>query len=85
MEDEIRKRLQEAFAPVELEIHNESQLHAGHAGNPGGGNTHFRIEMLSEHFAGKSRVACQREVNQVLKDLMGNPIHALSMSLRAPS
>jgi BolA protein len=80
----IRARLDAAFAPVTLEIVDESHLHAGHAGHRPGVSTHFRIAIVAQAFAAKPRVERQRMIYAVLADLMGNPIHALSLDARAP-
>lgn len=80
----IEQKLKEAFDPVELEVIDESHLHAGHAGNPGGdGETHFRVKMTSAQFAGKMRVAQHRAVNEVLADELKHPVHALALELKA--
>ncbi|NNM74611.1 BolA family protein [Enterovirga aerilata] len=71
--------------PLELTIEDESHLHAGHAGWREGGETHFRIDVVSEAFAGKSRVERHRMVNAALADAFGpNGLHALAIRARAP-
>ncbi len=82
--EQIRARLTEALAPLELEIVDQSHLHAGHAGAPEGGESHFRIKVVSAEFAGKTRVARQRLVNTILAAELAGPVHALSMDLQAP-
>jgi len=79
----MRRRLG-ALAPVALELVDESALHAGHAGAAPGGNTHWRLHIVSGAFAGKSTVARHRLVYEALGDLMRQPIHALAISARAP-
>lgn len=80
----IEQKLKEAFDPAELEVIDESHLHAGHAGNPGGdGETHFRVKMTSDHFQGKMRVAQHRAVNEVLAEELKHPVHALALELKA--
>lgn len=84
VEDEIRAKLAAAFAPDTLEVVNESHLHAGHAGSPGTGDSHFRVEIVAGKFAGMSRVARHRAVHAALgADLMGR-IHALGLEISAP-
>ncbi|EKE73184.1 BolA protein [Celeribacter baekdonensis B30] len=79
--DEMRVRLQAAFAPKTLKIEDDSASHAGHAGNPGGaGETHFNVMIRSEAFAGQSRVARHRMVHKALGDLVPR-IHALALDL----
>jgi len=79
----IRERLA-ALEPVHLELVDESAQHAGHAGARPGGNTHWRVVIVSPRFAGQSTVARHRMVYQALAELMENPIHALAINARAP-
>ena len=82
--DTIEQKLTREFAPSALEVLDESHLHAGHSGNPGGdGETHFRVRMTSDLFAGKMRVAQHRMVNEVLADELKHPVHALALELKA--
>lgn len=80
-EDEIREALEAAFQPRELEVINESHRHAGHAGDDGTGESHFRVKIASGAFAGQSRIARHRAVHTALgADLMGK-IHALALEI----
>jgi BolA protein len=81
--DEIRRRLA-VLAPARLELVDESAQHAGHAGASPGGNTHWRLTIVSAAFSGKTTVARHRMVYQALGDLMQHPIHALAIAARAP-
>ena len=81
--DEIRRRLG-ALEPERLELADESAAHAGHAGSRPGGQTHWRLLIVSGRFTGLSTVARHRLVYQALGELMSHPIHALSMSAYAP-
>ena len=85
MKGEIRRRLERSLAPVRLEIQDDSAKHAGHAGAAPGGNTHWSVTIVSAAFAGRNTVARHRLVYEALGDLMGNPIHALQISARAPA
>ena len=76
--DDIRARLQSAFAPTALEVIDEGHLHIGHAGE---GTGHFRIRVASAAFAGKTRVKQHRLVYEALADLMGHGIHALAIEV----
>ena len=80
---QIRRRL-EALAPSRLELLDDSAQHAGHAGAAPGGNTHWKLTIVSAAFAGNSTVARHRMIYQALGELMQNPIHALSISAKAP-
>ena len=79
----IRERLA-ALEPVNLELVDESAQHAGHAGARPGGNTHWRLTIVSPRFAGQPTLARHRMIYQALGELMQNPIHALTITARAP-
>lgn len=80
----IIEKLTAALTPAALEVIDDSQSHAGHAGNPDGDReSHFHVTIRAEIFAGKNRVACQRLVNAALRDeLRSGQIHALTMDLK---
>jgi BolA family transcriptional regulator, general stress-responsive regulator len=79
-QDRLRAELTAAFAPTLLEIVDDS---AGHTGAAAGGETHYNIKMISEAFAGQSRVERSRAVHQVLAGKFASGLHALSLSLSA--
>jgi len=81
--DEMRRRLA-PLEPQTLELIDESALHAGHAGAAPGGNTHWRLVIVSPAFAGKNTVARHRMIYDALGSLMNEPIHALAIRARAP-
>ncbi len=81
---EIAKRLEEALAPTQLKVINDSDRHRGHAGHDGSGESHFTVEVESPLFAGRSRLERQRAVNAALGDLLRDRIHALAIRARAP-
>jgi BolA protein len=80
----IEKKLVKAFQPKSLRVIDESHLHAGHAGHRPEGETHFRVEIVSAAFAGKSRVERHRLVNDVLAGELAGPVHALAVHPTAP-
>ena len=82
--DTMRGKLQSVFTPASLVIVDESSRHAGHAGARPGGETHFRLEMVSAAFSGRSRIERQRMVHTALATELGGPVHALSLSLLTP-
>ena len=84
VERDIRNKLTEAFAPEALEIVNDSHRHAGHAGSPGTGESHFTIKVVSAAFAGKSRLERHRMVSEVLSAELAGRIHALAVTALAP-
>lgn len=83
-ETRLREKLLVALKPVRLDIINESEMHAGHRSSPGTGESHFRILIVSDAFAGKSRVDRHRMVNAALGDEVGGRIHALALAAFAP-
>ena len=80
---EIRSRLA-SLEPLSMELVDESAQHAGHAGAAAGGNTHWRLTIVSSKFSGQNGVARHRMVYQALGELMQNPIHALNINARTP-
>ncbi|CEJ10687.1 transcriptional regulator BolA [bacterium YEK0313] len=80
----IEAKLTEAFAPVSLVVIDESEHHHGHGGWREGGETHFRVKLVSAAFAGRSRVDRHRMVNQVLDAELKGRVHALAIEARAP-
>ena len=82
--DRIESRLREALTPTELEVEDESHLHAGHAGAREGGQTHYRVNIVSPMFVGKTRVARHRMVNDLLAEEFASGVHALALRARAP-
>lgn len=80
----IESALKAQFAPRELLLIDESARHAGHSGARPGGETHYRLRVVSSAFAGLSRVARQRLVNDALAGEFADGLHALSLELKAP-
>jgi BolA family transcriptional regulator, general stress-responsive regulator len=80
----LRAKLSAAFAPVRLDIIDESHRHAGHAGARPEGETHFRVEIVAAAFAGKSRVERQRLVYAALAEELKSRVHALQLTTRTP-
>ena len=84
MKARIESKLKAAFAPTRLEVVDESEQHRGHAGWREGGETHFRVHMVSDAMTGKSRMERQRAVNRCLAEELSGRLHALAMDLQAP-
>jgi BolA protein len=80
----ITAKLEAAFAPASLQVIDESAQHAGHAGARAGGESHFRVKIVAEAFAGLNRVARHRAVNAALAAELAGPVHALAVSAKAP-
>lgn len=81
----IVRKLTDALAPSRLVLVDESAQHAGHAGNPGGGETHFNLEVTSASFEGLRLLERQRKVYSILAEEMQERVHALSMKTRTPA
>ena len=82
--ERMREKLTTALEPVRLDIVDESHLHAGHSGHNSEGESHFRVEIVSLSFAGKSRVQRQRLVYEILREELATRVHALSLATYTP-
>jgi BolA protein len=82
--ERIELALQAAFAPTDLQVADESALHAGHAGARAGGETHYQVHLVSPRFSGMSRVERSRAVHAALEAEFAGGLHALSLRLYAP-
>lgn len=80
----IRTKLEAAFAPQKLDVRDESDMHRGHAGHREGGETHFRVAIVSVAFEGVSRVDRHRRVHDVLDAELKGRVHALALTLLTP-
>ena len=80
----IERKLAQGLSPVRLVVEDDSARHAGHRGNDGGAESHFRVEVVSAAFAGKSRVERHRMVNVLLAEELAGPVHALQLATRTP-
>jgi BolA family transcriptional regulator, general stress-responsive regulator len=81
---EIKARLEQALSPTQLDIIDESHLHAGHAGAASGAG-HFNVTIISDKFTGQSAIQRHRMVYLAVNDLMPSEIHALSINAQAPN
>lgn len=84
MTSRLRAKLEAALSPLSLDIEDESAKHAGHAGAREGGETHYRIRIVSESFAGLNRVQRQRKVYAALAEELAERVHALSLVTLTP-
>jgi BolA protein len=81
----IEAALAAGFTPATMDVRDDSARHAGHAGAAPGGETHFSVLLVSEAFAGQTRVARSRAVHAALADEFATGLHALALVLRTPS
>jgi BolA protein len=88
VKDRIRAKLQQALAPTMLDVIDDSHRHADHFVHEGGagheGETHFTVKIVSEAFAGKSRVDRHRRINELLATEIAGGVHALAIHAKAP-
>ena len=82
--DRLTKKLTEAFTPESLNVADEYHQHEGHAGARPGGQTHFRVYIVSEAFKGKTRIERHRMINAALADDLAGSVHALAIHATAP-
>ncbi len=82
--EKIRLILEQALNPVDLEIVDESDLHAGHAGAREGGESHYKITIVSAEFIGLSRLDRERRVHSLLAGEFADGLHAASIRARPP-
>ncbi|MBI3703920.1 MAG: BolA family transcriptional regulator [Rhizobiales bacterium] len=82
--DLIAQKLTEAFSPQSLKVEDESYKHEGHAGSRPGGQTHYRVYIVSQAFKGKTRLQRHRMINEALTAELGGGIHALAVHASAP-
>ena len=85
VKDIIAEKLRTAFSPEALDVSDESHLHEGHMGHRPGGETHFRVNIVSEAFAGKSRIERHRMINTLLAAELAGPVHALALKAMTKS
>ena len=82
--DRMIALLGQHFVPQKLDVADLSARHAGHAGAAPGGETHYRVLVVSEAFRGVSRVDRSRRVHAVLGEEFAGGLHALELTLRTP-
>jgi BolA protein len=82
--DLITQRLTDAFQPQSVTVVDESHLHAGHAGSREGGQTHYRVYIVSGAFKGKTRIERHRMINAALAQELSGSVHALAIHASAP-
>jgi BolA protein len=82
--DIITQKLTEALAPQSLKVDDESHLHAGHMGHRDGGETHYRVYIVSNAFENKTRIERHRLINGILSAELAGGVHALAIHAKAP-
>ena len=84
MQERIVARLTAALEPLVLDVIDESDRHAGHAGAREGGGTHYRVRVVSAKFERRSRVERHRLVYDLLAAEFADGLHALALIAKAP-
>ena len=84
VKERMIEKIRRDLAPSDIEVIDESALHAGHAQAPKGGESHFRIRVVSKRFCGLNRIQRQRLIHDILGPELAGPIHALSIDAKAP-
>jgi stress-induced morphogen len=82
--ERLRLVLGQAFAPIVLEVADDSAKHAGHVGARPQGETHYSVLLVSRAFEGLPRVARHRAVHDLLEAEFAGGLHALALTLRTP-
>ena len=82
--ERIREILERRFRPLHLDLRDDSARHVGHPGATSGGG-HYRVVLVSAEFEGRSRLEQHRLVNEALREMFGDEVHALGLETRAPS
>ena len=80
VQQSIEKKLRDGLSPGHLQVMNESHMHSV----PANSETHFKVVVVSDSFAGKSRVARHQSINRLLADELAGPVHALSIQVHTP-
>ncbi len=78
--DAIERKLRATLSPEHLEVVNESGAH----NVPAGSESHFRVVIASERFAGLSAVARHRLVYRALAEELAGGVHALALHAYSP-
>lgn len=84
VQETMEEKVRAALSPTTMEFENVSHHHAGHAGSPGTGESHFNATIVSAAFEGQNRVQRYRMVHKILSQELAGPVHALSLNLKAP-
>lgn len=82
--EKMKEKLNFALSPETLEVIDQSDMHAGHAGSRPEGESHFFIKITSAAFEGKTLVQRHRMVNQVISEELANHVHAMALETKAP-
>ena len=79
-ERRMKEILKNRFPQAEFGLENESSSHAV----PAGSETHFKLLIIEQEFAAKSRVERSRLVQNLFADEFKSGLHALSIRAVTP-
>ena len=71
----IEKKISDNIQLEFLKIENESDRHAV----PANSETHFKVTIVSNEFEGTPLISRHRLINNLLKDELAGPVHALAL------
>ena len=80
VQEQIEAKIIAALSPEILEVENQSHLHAGHAGSPNSGQSHFKVTVKASDLTKMSRVERYRKMHDILAEELAGPVHAMSFS-----
>lgn len=69
------EKLSAALSLQHLEVINESSNH----NVPANSETHFKVVAVSDQFDGEALLARHRKINDILKEELAGPVHALAI------
>lgn len=85
LEQIIAKKITDQLKPYKLKVVNQSNLHQGHMGDDGSGESHFSIHISASCFDKISRLEGHRLIYDTLgKDIIKN-VHALQIIINKNS
>ncbi|MEN9232017.1 MAG: BolA family protein [Thermostichus sp. DG02_5_bins_236] len=82
--EQLRLRLINQLQALHVQVEDESHRHAGHRRDPLGAGGHYRVEIVSPLFVGKTTLQQHRLVYEALAEQMGSSIHALALQTYSP-
>ena len=77
------KELLTPLNPTHLEVKNQSHMHAGHAGDDGTGETHYKIIIAAQSLEGLSKIKAHQMIMKLLDPEFKSGLHALSIKITA--
>ncbi len=82
--EQLRLRLISQLQALHVQVEDESHRHAGHRQDPLVSGGHYRVEIVSPLFSGKTTLQQHRLVYEALAEQMGSTIHALVLRTYSP-